>query len=231
MKKLALALLALAFVAGQAWAQDTKIVRDNLGRKHLVDVKTLETPGAGGEIGTIEAAIIEEPNPLPWQGNMFDIAFGLAAVGAAGDDSSNTEQALTSLGLYWIPKSETGWFAVGPRATWSLQNTEEITFDIPMRFTLWPDPFSSYRWNVKFSAFQYTVRTGGGDDATPRESAFSFSPELAFGWEVPAGAYSIEFAAAAAYPFSIQGITDQDVNGAVKEAQIGGQVTVYWRQR
>lgn len=229
MKRTLALLLVSVLLAGQAWAQETKIVRDNLGRKHLVDVKTLQTPGAGGELGTIEAAIIDDTNPLAWDGHMFDVAIGLSAVGVAGDDSAATESAITALGVYWIPNTESGWFAIGPRASWSLSNTEEVTFEIPARITLWPDPYSAYRWNLHFSAFSYTIRTGAGD--VPRESAWSFAPSLSVGWEIPRGAYSIEFAAGATYPFSIQGVTDADVNSAVDEAQLRGQVTVYWRQR
>ncbi len=229
MKRIAMFLIALAALAGTAWAQETAEVRDNLGRKYLVDVKTLNTPGAGGEIGSLEGAIISEPDTLPWQGHMFDLAFELSAVGVAGDDSSTTESALTSLGLLWIPSNQSGWFAVGPRVTWNMNAGDEVTFDIPMRFTVAPDPYSAYRWNVHFSAFTYTVHTTGVD--TPRSSAFSFIPTLSFGWEIPRGSYSVEFAAGAGYPFSLEGVTDEEVNSAVKEAQIGGRVTVYWRQR
>ncbi len=229
---LALLLLALS-LAVPAIADTppgTKEITDNLGRKYLVDIKTLETPGAGGEPGTIAAAIIEEPNPLPWVGHMFDVAIGFSAVGQAGDDTSSTESALTSFGILWIPKTETGWFAIGPNFSWNLDGRNEIRIDpVPMRITVFADPFSAYRWNLHFSPFSVTIRTGDVD--TPRSSAFSFDPTLGFGWEIPRGDYSIEFAAGVGYPFSLEGISDESVNDAVHKAQIGGRATLYWRKR
>lgn len=225
---LILAIMAFVFLSpapGMAQDGEKTYITDNMGRKWEIDPTTAATSGAGAGLGEV----IGEAETVPWAGHMFDVTFGLTAVGTATDDTSSTEQALGELGVYYIPKTESGWIAIGLLMGKSTTGTNELTFRPDFRFTLFPDPFSSFRWNVHASVFSYTVQTGEVDG--PRMSAWSTVPKIMFGVEVPRGPYSIEFGLGAAYPFSIQGITDEELNSAVDNAMLAGNVTINWRQR
>lgn len=198
-----------------------KIVRDADGNKWLVDTETEATPGAGSGTGALIGAV--DDTLRSFETHKFDLQIGIMAVGQAGDDSSGTETALTSATLYWRPNS---WLRLGPQFSWNTVETSTFTFGLPVSFKLFPNPWATYNFWLDLNVLPlFTIRT---DDSLemPRKSAFSWIPAVMFKAEVPMGAWSVEFGLGTAFPFSIEGITDQEANAAVEQVAFGAEAAV-----
>lgn len=197
---------------------------DNLGRTWITDDVTAKTPGAGSGEGSLVG--LSTDSLAAYERHMFDLSFGVDVTGTSGDDSAVTEQAKTGVTVFWYPAS---WMKLGPRMAWAPGDNKEIDFQIPLQFVLFPDPFSTYIFKFGFTPFTYTVLTG--ENNTPQSSAFSFDPAASFLVEIPKGSYSIDFGMGLSYPFSIQGISDSDLNSAVEKAVLGVGVAFNMRLR
>lgn len=225
MRKLTFLALIAAFMLPITAQAETTVI-DNLGRKWVIDEATAATPGAGSGLGEIVG--LESAELPSYEQHMIDLQFQLGATGTEGDDTLSTENAVVGFTLFYYAAD---WLKIGPQIGTTLgEGSKMIDFSVPVEFILFPDPFSSVIWKFRANVFTYTVTTS--DDVTmPIKSAWSFDPAGSFVVEVPMGAYSVDFGAGVSYPFSIMGVTDEELNNAVKKATAGVAVSINYRMR
>ena len=199
-------------------------VKDNLGFTRYIETEEAAATGLQPMAAGIGFTATGEPEEVAaYDKHAFDLAFSLAAAGAGGDEDATSERALLGATLFWYPSD---WMKFGPQMSWDQNDQEKLNFSIPVLFYLFNDPFSSVKWFFTVNPFTYSVRT---DETGARDSAWSFNPASSFGVEFPMDSYSVSFALGAAYPFSLEGVTDPSVNPAVEQIQLGAAATINWR--
>jgi hypothetical protein len=217
--------VAVALTSTPMFAAE-KEVRDANGDKWIVDTETEATPGAGSGLGALIGAV--DDTLAGFEKHKFDLQLGLTAIGQAGDDSSATESALTSVTLYHRPVPVFRW---GPRFSWNTVDNNLFSFSLPMGLKLNRNPWATYNFWLNLDILPtFTVRTDEPVD-TSRTSAWSYTPKIAFAAEVPMGPWSIEGDLGVGFPFAIEGVTDDAINSAVKQVGFAAKVAVNIRLR
>lgn len=198
-----------------------KVIRDANGNKWVIDTETAATPGAGSGSGAVIAAV--DDTLAGYEKHKIDLQLGLSAVGSAADDSSDTETGLTSFALLYRPVT---WFRTGPSVALNMQETSTITFGWPMGFKLNRNPWATYNFWLALDILpKFTVRTDEPVD-TSRTSAWSYVPTAEFKIEIPKGVWSLEGGLGVGFPFSLEGVTDEAINNAVKKTILGVNVAL-----
>lgn len=225
-KMLLAVILSLAFAMPSMAGE--KIITDNDGNKWVIDTETAATPGAGSGEGAIIGAVSD--TLASYDSHKFDLQFAVTAMGAGGDDSSGTETALTGFTFYYRPS---GAWRVGAAMAWDTQNRSQVTFGIPVGLKLFPNPWSSVNWWINLNILPlYTIQTSDdpleeGDSA--RLSAWSWVPSAEFSVEFPMGGWSAEIGLGAGVPVSLEGITDEAENNALKKLTASAMFAINWR--
>jgi hypothetical protein len=207
-KTLLAAFVAIALTTTPSIAGETTKYDAN-GNAWLVDEETAATLGAGSG----EGAIIGEVESR----NKFDLQLGLRAVGSTADDDASSESALTGIKGFYRPAAH---WRIGGSMQWDTVDRTAIHFTLPLGLQLFPNPWRNQIFWLNANLLPtYTIRTGSTDGLI-RSSAWSWVPGASMSIELPMGetsGWSTEFGAGAGIPITIEGVTDEALNGLVNK--------------
>ncbi len=224
-KTVFLALAIVAVTATMSYAKE-KIITDNDGNKWVIDTATAATPGAGSGEGALVGAVSDT---VPaYESHKWDMQFGMTAMSTTAEDSTNAETAVTGLTMFYRPSLA---WRIGFSMAWDTVDRSAVTFGLPIGYKLFASPWSSVNWWVGLNVLPtYTVRL---EDAGVglHESPWSWKPGTEFKVEVPMGQWSAEVGLGASVPFSVEGITEESENDAIKKLAGSAIFAINWRLR
>jgi len=219
------AILTLCLAACLAVPASAGQRRDNDGNVWITDDITAGTPGAGSALGALVMAASD--TMAAFETHRFDLQLALVPTGAAGDDNAQTERALAGITLYYRPSA---WLRVGPSLQWDPHDSGKLAVSVVGGAKLFPDPWSAVSWWLSLDLLPHlSVLTADSEDGPSRISALTWAPGTEFTLEVPMGLWSVEGGLGAVYPFSIEGVTEQDENAAVEQLALTGRLAINLR--
>lgn len=210
-------LLVAVILAVPAVAAPRTVKYDANGDPWFVDPATAATPGAGAAEGDVIA-------PAPTR-TKIDLQIDVTAAGAGGDNDASSEKVITGLSGLFRPAA---WCRIGGKMAWDTTERSQLTLSVPAGIQLFPNPWGNVIFWLNADILpHYTVRTS--DDAAdydaPRKNAWSWVPNVGLSMELPIGAdarWSAEVGAGVGVPVTIEGISDEALNGLVN--QVAGAV-------